>query len=53
MQFALGVFWFDEPMPASRVAGFALIWVALAILSVDGLGERRRRTLRTAAVEPV
>jgi chloramphenicol-sensitive protein RarD len=52
MQFALGVFWFDEPMPASRVAGFALIWLALAILSVDGLGERRRRTLRMA-VEPV
>lgn len=53
LQFALGVLWFHEPMPASRVAGFALVWCALVLLTADGLAERRRRVLRLAATEPI
>ena len=30
LQFAIGVLIYSEPMPASRLAGFALVWVALA-----------------------
>ena len=33
-----------EPMPPERWAGFALVWIALLILTVDGLvGARRNR----------
>ena len=47
LQFLTGVLLYDEPMPASRLAGFALIWVALALLTFDSL--RTRRTARRAA----
>jgi chloramphenicol-sensitive protein RarD len=51
LQFLLGVLLYDEPMPASRLAGFTLIWTALAILTFDSL-HNRRRTARMAE-EPV
>lgn len=35
LQFLVGVFVLNEPMPAERWAGFALVWVALVILTVD------------------
>jgi chloramphenicol-sensitive protein RarD len=41
LQFGLGVFLFHEPMPAARWIGFGLIWLALAVFSVDALGQRR------------
>ncbi len=37
MQLMIGVLVFGEPMPALRLAGFALVWVALAVFTVDGL----------------
>lgn len=37
LQFLIGVLLFHEPMPASRLAGFGLVWLALAIFTVDGL----------------
>jgi chloramphenicol-sensitive protein RarD len=37
MQFLIGVFVFGEDMPAGRLAGFALVWVALAIMALDGI----------------
>ncbi|MFJ6696124.1 EamA family transporter RarD [Streptomyces sp. NPDC091272] len=43
-QFALGVVYFHEAMPAERWAGFALVWVALTLLTWDAV-----RTARTAA----
>jgi chloramphenicol-sensitive protein RarD len=50
MQFAIGVLLYNEPMPLSRLAGFALVWVALAVFMSDALrtttaarAERRRR----------
>jgi chloramphenicol-sensitive protein RarD len=42
LQFLLGVLLYDEPMPASRLVGFTLIWAALAILTFDSLRHRHR-----------
>ena len=52
LQLALGVLVLGEQMPASRWAGFGLVWVALALLTVDVLrasGAERARTRRAAA----
>lgn len=35
LQFLVGVFILNEPMPPERWAGFGLVWVALVILTVD------------------
>lgn len=43
-QFLLGIVVFHEHMPAQRWAGFALVWVALLVLTADGLRQARRRT---------
>jgi chloramphenicol-sensitive protein RarD len=48
LQFLTGVLLYDEPMPASRLVGFVLVWTALAVLTFDGLrhGHRTRRDAR-------
>ncbi|PKH43813.1 EamA family transporter RarD [Nocardioides alpinus] len=43
IQFALGILVFHEDMPASRWIGFGLVWVALAIFTVEALNHRRRQ----------
>jgi len=48
LQFGLGVFWFHEPMPAARWVGFALVWLALGIFSVEGFAHLTRQ--RSTAV---
>ena len=40
IQFVLGVWLFREPLAAGRLAGFACIWAALALYSVDGWRRR-------------
>jgi chloramphenicol-sensitive protein RarD len=47
-QFLIGVLVRHEEMPPSRVAGFALVWLALVILTVDGV-HNHRRSMRRAA----
>ena len=42
MQFLTGWWLLGEPMPLERWIGFALVWVALVILSVDSLRHARR-----------
>ncbi|WP_296667769.1 EamA family transporter RarD [Demequina sp.] len=42
MTFALAVWYFHEPMPAGRWAGFALVWVALVLITVDSWRARSR-----------
>ncbi len=42
LQLAWGVFVVHEDMPPSRWAGFALIWVALAIFTADAVRRSRR-----------
>ncbi len=46
LQFLIGVLVYSEPMPASRLAGFALVWVALSVFTVGAV--RRARTARLA-----
>jgi chloramphenicol-sensitive protein RarD len=46
----LGVAVYDESMPASRIAGFALVWAALALITVDGI-RASRATPTTPPVE--
>lgn len=48
IQFALGVFVFGEPMPTLRWVGFAVVWLALAIFTVEAVNHRRVQ-LRMAA----
>lgn len=43
LQFALGVLWFHEDMPAGRWAGFVLVWIALALFTVEAVNQRRRQ----------
>jgi chloramphenicol-sensitive protein RarD len=48
IQFLIGVTLFNEPFTLTRLVGFVLIWLALALYSVDGW---RRRGLRVAIVD--
>lgn len=43
LQFALGVLLFHEPMPPARLAGFALVWLALIVFTVDAVRHARRQ----------
>jgi chloramphenicol-sensitive protein RarD len=47
-QFLLGILYFHEAMPPERWAGFALVWLALSLLTFDALRTARRsaRALR-------
>jgi chloramphenicol-sensitive protein RarD len=40
LQMAWGVLVSHEPMPAGRWIGFAMIWVALAVMTIDGLRKK-------------
>ncbi|MEU3052641.1 EamA family transporter RarD [Streptomyces griseus] len=57
-QFGLGVLYFHESMPPERWAGFALVWLALSLLTWDALRTARRNRalaaelLATAAAAP-
>lgn len=42
LQFLVGLLVFDEHMPPARWAGFFLVWVALVLLTVDGIRQARR-----------
>ena len=45
LQFLIGVVLLGEEMPPARWFGFALVWVALAILTVDGVRHSRAQSL--------
>jgi len=51
IQFLIGVYVFHEEMPFARWLGFALVWVALIVLTFDML--RSNRAARRAVVEPI
>lgn len=50
LQFLIGLLVFQEPMPAARWLGFAMVWFALSILSVDALRQLRNRSKLVAPV---
>ncbi|MBF9132917.1 EamA family transporter RarD [Plantactinospora sp. S1510] len=54
LQLGFGVLVFHEPMPPARLAGFALVWLALVVFTVDGIRQvrRSRGALLAATVEP-
>jgi chloramphenicol-sensitive protein RarD len=54
MHFIIGVAVQGESMPAGRVVGFVLVWVALLVLTADAIGTLRPRSavLRPARVRP-
>lgn len=52
LQFITGVLIYREPMPASRLAGFALVWAALVVLTADSLRQRRNTRRRLAPARP-
>lgn len=41
LQLGCGVLIFHEPMPPARLAGFALVWVALTAFTIDGIRHAR------------
>ena len=43
IQLLLGLWVFHEPLAGARLAGFALIWVALAVFSLDSWRRAQRR----------
>jgi chloramphenicol-sensitive protein RarD len=49
LQLVLAVWLFHEPFSQARLLGFAAIWSALALLSVDALHTRRQTALAAAA----
>ena len=52
MQLAIGVFVYGEPMPPVRLVGFAIVWLALAVFTIDSL-RAARATRRRVVVPPV
>jgi chloramphenicol-sensitive protein RarD len=58
LQLGIGVLIFHEPMPPARLAGFALVWTALAVFTADGIRRARRNrdrlrdTAQAATAEP-
>lgn len=53
LQFLFGVLLFHEPMPPARLVGFALVWTALVILTVESVRHRRRQNALARAAEAV
>jgi chloramphenicol-sensitive protein RarD len=54
IQFLVGVFVLQEPMPLERWIGFGLVWVALVVLTFDVVrGVRNSRRAAVAPSEPV
>jgi chloramphenicol-sensitive protein RarD len=51
LQFVVGLTLAGEDMPTSRWIGFGLVWLAIAVFSVDGLNAARRS--RTAAATAI
>ncbi|MEU9194296.1 EamA family transporter RarD [Streptomyces hundungensis] len=51
-QFLLGIVYFHEAMPPERWAGFALVWLALTILTWDALRGGRRALTSARAPAP-
>ena len=49
LQFLLGVLVYGEPFTPARMVGFALIWAALLLYSLEGIVVRRRTARTTPA----
>ncbi len=52
MQLVIGVFLYGEPMPPLRLVGFAVVWLALAVFTVDTLRAARASRRREVVAVP-
>ncbi len=52
LQFLIGVLVLREPMPAGRLVGFILVWMALCVLTAETLHNRRRQERVPVEMEP-
>lgn len=52
IQLALGVWLYHEPFAATKAAGYALIWAALALYTAESLWQTWRRAPATAPAVP-
>ena len=54
LQFVLGITYFGETMSPGRWVGFGLVWLALVVMSADGLlrARRNRSVVRRPEAEP-
>jgi len=52
LQLVCGVAVFGEPLPPARLAGFVLVWAALAVLAWDAIGTARRRLAVPESLPP-
>jgi chloramphenicol-sensitive protein RarD len=50
LQLGCGVLVFGEPMPRARLAGFALVWLALAVFTWDGIRQARAQPRSASSV---
>lgn len=48
LQLGTGVLVFHEPLPPATLAGFAMVWVALIVFTIDGIRAFRRQTRKRA-----
>ena len=53
LQLGCGVLIFHEPMPPARLAGFALVWLALIVFTADAVRHNRRTRAEARAAAPV
>jgi chloramphenicol-sensitive protein RarD len=51
IQFLIGVYIFQEPFTTQRLIGFVVIWVALALYTIEGIYHQRNRTSLSASKE--
>ena len=52
LQLVCGVALLGEALPPARLAGFVLVWAALAVLATDALGSARRRAADPVSLPP-
>jgi len=53
LQFLLARWFFHEPLAPARFVGFVVIWIALALYSIEGVAwMRRRRAAGAATIDP-
>jgi chloramphenicol-sensitive protein RarD len=53
LQFAVGVGIRHEPMPPARLLGFALVWMALLVLTADAVTRRHRNASLARSAEAI
>lgn len=53
LQLMVGVFIYGEPFPAYKIVGFAIIWTALVLYTIEGFVHRRHLRHPTPALDPI